>query len=234
MASTVVSFELALVVDLPLWWTSTVASFEASPEKTMLCTNLKNELSCLEPACFFEMRPTEAAGLAARRRLTAKDLTVEVILTIPEENAMDGSQATDATRAAAASVASTVEAAVAALLSGHHHQLASRLGMEVTPDVSSVTIAAHVIAILVLAPPPPPPSPFSPPSSPLPPSSPPSPSPSPPPPPLPLLPPAVGSMEAAQEDATRSLTTIQLATGLGLLAAAVFAGTLFSTLTPNP
>ena len=68
----------------------------------MLCTNLKNELSCLEPACFFEMRPTEAAGLAARRRLTAKDLTVEVILTIPEENAMDGSQATDATRAAAA------------------------------------------------------------------------------------------------------------------------------------
>ena len=134
MASTVVSFELALVVDLPLWWTSTVASFEASPENTMLCTNLKNELSCLEPACFFEMRATEAAGLASRRRLTAKDLTVEVILTIPEENAMDGSQATDATRAAAASVASTVEAAVAALLSGHHHQLASRLGMEVTPD----------------------------------------------------------------------------------------------------
>ena len=43
MASTVVSFEMAVAA-------TDVASFDASPEKATLEANLKNELSCLEPA----------------------------------------------------------------------------------------------------------------------------------------------------------------------------------------
>ena len=128
MASTVVSFEMAVIA-------TDVASFDASPEKVTLEASLKNELSCLEPACFLELRATEAAG---RRRLASTSgINVEVILTIPD-TAPDGSKAT------AAAVTSTVEAAATTLVSAPAAQLASRLGVEVTPDVSSVATAANI------------------------------------------------------------------------------------------
>ena len=172
MASTVVSFEMAVVA-------TDVASFDASPEKVTLEASLKNELSCLEPACFLELRATETAG---RRRLASTSgINVEVILTIPD-TAPDGSQAT------AAAITSTVEAAATTLVSAPAAQLASRLGVEVTPDVTSVATAANVNVALVVAPPPPSPPPSLPPPS-LPPPSPPPPPPPSPPPPLPPSPP---------------------------------------------
>ena len=155
-----------------------VASFDASPEKATLEANLKNELSCLEPACFLELRATEAAAgrrmADARRLASTSGINVEAILTIPD-TAPDGSQAT------AADITLTVQAAAATLVSAPAAQLASRLGVEVTPDVTSVATAANVSVALVVAPPPPssPPT-LPPPLRPLP--SPPSPSPPPPPP----------------------------------------------------
>ena len=173
MASTVVSFEMAVVA-------TDVASFDASPEKATLEANLKNELSCLEPACFLELRATEAAG---RRRLASTSgINVEVILTIPD-TAPDGSKAT------AAAVTSTVEAAATTLVSAPAAQLASRLGVEVIPDVTSVATAANINVALVVAPPPPSLPPALPPPSLPPPSPPPPPPPSPPPPPPPSPPP---------------------------------------------
>jgi hypothetical protein len=151
-----------------------VASFDASPEKATLEANLKNELSCLEPACFLELRATEAVAgrrmADARRLASASGINVEVILTIPD-TAPDGSQAT------AADITLTVEEAATTLVSAPAAQLASRLGVEATPDVTSVATAANVNVALVVAPPPP----SSPPPSSPPPSSP-SPSPAPPPP----------------------------------------------------
>ena len=173
MASTVVSFEMAVVA-------TDVASFDASPEKVTLEASLKNELSCLEPACFLELRATETAG---RRRLASTSgINVEVILTIPD-TAPDGSKAT------AAAVTSTVEAAATTLVSAPAAQLASRLGVEVTPDVTSVATAANINVALVVAPPPPSSPPALPPPSLPPPSPPPPPPPSPPPPPPPSPPP---------------------------------------------
>ena len=167
MASTVVSFEMAVAA-------TDVASFDASPEKATLEANLKNELSCLEPACFLELRATEAVAgrrmADARRLASASGINVEVILTIPD-TAPDGSQA------AAADITLTVQAAATTLVSAPAAQLTSRLGVEVTPDVTSVATAANVNVALVVAPPPP----SSPPPSSPPPSSP-SPSPAQPPP----------------------------------------------------
>jgi len=229
-----------------------VASFDASPEKVTLEANLKNELSCLEPACFLELRATTGAAgrrMADGRRLASTSgINVEVILTIPD-TAPDGSQAT------AAAITSTVEAAATTLVSAPAAQLASRLGVEVTPDVTSVATAANVKVALVVAPPPPSPPPLPPsPPPPLPPS-PPSPFPPPPPPSLPsspppslpLPPPALQSqtaedMEAAQSDAADSAnellddSLIELITALSLLVGAVAAGALTLTLTtaPNP
>ena len=208
--------------------------------------NLKNELSCLEPACVLVLRAT---AVASRRRLASTSgINVDFMLTIPD-TAPDGSQAT------AAAVISTVEAAATTLVSAPAAQLASHLGVEVAPDVTSVATAANVNVALVVAPPPPSPPPL-PPSAP-PPLPPPPPPPLPPPPPpslplspppsLPLLPPALqmqaaGDMEAAQSDAADSAnellddSLIELITALSLLVGAVAAGapTLTLTTAPNP
>ena len=148
-----------------------VASFDASPEKLTLETNLKNELSCLEPACFLELRAREAAAgirMADGRRLASTSgINVEVLLTIPD-TAPDGSQGT------AAAITSTVKAAATALVSAPAAQIASRLGMEVSPDVTSVATAANVNVALVVAPPPPSSPPALPPPLQPPPSSPPA------------------------------------------------------------
>ena len=184
MASTVVSFEMAVVA-------TDVASFDASPEKATLEANLKHELSCLEPACFLELRATEATAgrrMADGRRLASTSgINVEVILTIPD-TAPDGSQAT------AAAVTSTVETAAMILVSAPAAQLAYSLGVEVTPDATSVATAANVNVALVVAPPPPSSPPALPPPA-LPPPSPPPPPPPPPPslPPLPSPPPQTRS-----------------------------------------
>ena len=185
MASTVVSFEMAVAA-------TDVASFDASPEKATLEANLKNELSCLEPACFLELRATEAAAgrriAEARRLASTSGINVDVILTIPD-TAPDGSQAT------AANITLTVEAAATTLVSAPAAQLASSLGVEVTPDATSVATAANVNVALVVAPPPPSSPPALPPPS-LPPPSLPPPSPPPPartietPPPSPPPPPS--------------------------------------------
>ena len=181
VASTVVSFEMAVAA-------TDVASFDASPEKATLEANLKNELSCLEPACFLELRATEAAAgrriAEARRLASTSGINVEVILTIPD-TAPDGSQAT------AADITLTVEAAATTLVSAPAAQLLSSLGVEVTPDATSVATAANVNVALVVAPPPPSSPPALPPPS-LPPPSLPPPSLPPPslPPPSPLLQPA--------------------------------------------
>ena len=182
MASTVVSFEMAVAA-------TDVASFDASPEKATLEANLKNELSCLEPACFLELRATAAAGrrMADGRRLAStRGINVEVILTIPD-TAPDGSQAT------AAAITSTVEAAATTLVIAPAAQLASRLGVEVGyvwfRRVTRVATAASVNVALMVAPPSPsspptlPPPPLPPPS--LPPPAPTSETPPPPPPPPP-------------------------------------------------
>ena len=174
MASTVISFKMAVAA-------ADVASFDASPEKATLEANLKNELSCLEPACFLELRATEAAAgrriAEARRLASTSGINVEVILTIPD-TAPDGSQAT------AADITLTVEAAATTLVSAPAAQLASSLGVEVTPDATSVATAANVNVALVVAPPPPSSPPALPPPSLPPPSLPPPslPPPSPPPP----------------------------------------------------
>ena len=175
-----------------------VASFDASPEKATLEANLKHELSCLEPACFLELRATEATAgrrMADGRRLASTSgINVEVILTIPD-TAPDGSQAT------AAAVTSTVEAAATILVSAPAAQLAYSLGVEVTPDATSVATAANVNVALVVAPPPPSSPPALPPPALPPPSLPPPSPPPPPPPPPPSLPPLPSPPPQTRSDA---------------------------------
>ena len=193
MASTVVSFEMAVAA-------TDVASFDASPEKATLEANLKNELSCLEPACFLELRATAVAGrrMADGRRLASRrEISVEVILTIPD-TAPDGSQAT------AAAITSTVEAAATALVSDPATQLASRLGVVVwfRDRETKVATAASVNVALVVAPPSPSSPPTLPPPSLPPPSQPPpaptSETPPPPPPPPPSPPPPLPLLVSAK------------------------------------
>ena len=175
MASTVISFDMAVAA-------TDVASFDASPEKATLEANLKSQLWCLEPACFLELRAKEATAgrrmTDVRRLASTSCISVEVILTIPD-TAPDGSQAT------AADIALTVEAAATTLASAPAALLASRLGVEATPDVTSIATAANVNVALVVAPPPPSSPPALPPPLRL---LPPQPPPTPPPPTLPLSP----------------------------------------------